>query len=207
MSDVAASDAMLGHLPAAIQHWRSTDPVLAELAESTDIDAWTLSSDAFTELATAIVHQQISIAAGRTIWARVADLTGSTPEGFLQAGEERLRAAGLSRQKTTYLLDLSQRVLDGMNLDALSAMPDDHVIRELTKVKGIGVWSAKMHLLFHIGRLDVCPWEDLGVRLGVERYYGVPEKQAAKWIQDEAQPKWSPYCSLAARVLWSARRA
>ncbi len=199
---------LLETLPEAIAHWRTTDPVLADLAESTPLERRLEDEpDPFHALVRAIVHQQVSLAAGRTIYARVADATGPTPAGILAAGEVRLRELGLSRAKATYCLDLAGRVADGWDLAALDALPDDEVVRELTAVKGIGVWSAKMHLLFHMQRPDVLPWEDLGVRLAVDRFYGVPEPLAAKWLQQEANARWSPHCSLATRVLWAARRA
>ncbi len=203
------TDPVLAHLPAAIAHWRTTDPVLAELAESDPPGAWPDDNDdAFVSLCRAIVHQQVSLAAGRTIYGRFEAAVGTVaPAHILAAGEETLRGAGLSGQKTSYLLDLSGRVQDGLlHIDALHAMDDEAATAALVAVKGIGVWTAKMFLLFHLGRLDVCPWEDLGVRLSVERFYGLPEKEAAAWIRHDAQARWSPYNSLAARVLWNARR-
>lgn len=148
------------------------------------------------------------MAAGQTIWSRVEAATDGTPEGFVAAGEQRLRAAGLSRQKAAYCLDLAARTLEGsLDWDALAALDDDEATRTLTAVKGIGTWTAKMFLIFHLGRPDVCPWEDLGVRLAVQRFYDVPATDTARWLRDEACPRWSPHNSLAARVLWNARRA
>lgn len=205
------SETQLRALPDVIRHWQTTDPVLAGLAESDPPSPWPPDADdAFTSLCAAITHQQVSLAAGRTIFARFRDAVGGavTPDGVLGAGEAVLRGAGLSGQKTAYVLDLAAKVVDGdLDLEGLADRDDEAAVAALTEVKGIGVWSAKMHLLFHLGRPDVCPWEDLGVRLAVERFYGVPEKDAAAWIRDEARPNWSPYNSLAARVLWNARRS
>lgn len=204
------TDEQLRALPEAVAHWRTTDPVLAELAESDPPSPWPPDADdAFTSLCAAIVHQQVSLAAGRTIFTRFRDAIGGTvaPDAVLASGEAPLRSAGLSGQKTSYVLDLADKVQGGdLDLAGLEDLDDDAAVAALTQVKGIGVWSAKMHLLFHLGRPDVCPWEDLGVRLAVQRFYDVPKKDAAAWLRDEAQPKWSPYNSLAARVLWSARR-
>lgn len=199
---------MLDRLPEAIAHWRTTDPVLADLAAEVQLERRPEDEpDAFCALVRAIVHQQVSLAAGRTIYARVADACGPSPEGVLMAGEEALRAAGLSRAKAAYVLDLAGRVVDGFDLDGLRGLDDAAAVAALTQVKGIGVWSAKMHLIFHLDRPDVLPWEDLGVRAAVERFYGVPAAQAATWIQQEGGPRWSPFGTLAARVLWAARRA
>lgn len=191
----------------AIDHWTKADPVLADLARSTDIPRrLEREADAFTSLVRSIVHQQVSLAAGTTIFGRVAEATGPTPDGVLAAGEVRLRAAGLSRAKVGYILDLAARVADGsLDLAALAELDDDAATAALTQVRGIGAWSAKMHLIFHMGRPDVCPWEDLGVRLAVERFYGVPMPDTTKWLKAQ-QAKWSPFNSLAARVLWAARR-
>jgi len=198
-------DALLAALPAAIQHWTSRDPVLADLARQTQVEPWPAARDPFSSLCVSIIHQQVSLAAGRTIYGRFAALVGDVTPANVMAVGEGIGAAGLSRQKTGYILDLAASAGDG-TLDGLDSLSDAEVTARLTQVKGIGVWSAKMFLLFQLGRLDVCPWEDLGVRLAVARFYGVPEAQAARWLRDEAQPRWAPYNSVAARVLWAARR-
>lgn len=204
------TDALLVLLPEAVAHWRTTDPVLAGLTEAHPLEPWQDDvSDPFVALARAIVHQQVSMAAGRTSYGRFEAAVGGAvaPGPVLAAGEAVLRSAGLSGQKAGYLLDLAGKVADGkLDLGALRDLDDEAATAALTMVRGIGVWSAKMHLLFHLARPDVCPWEDLGVRLAVERFYGVPEQEAAAWIRDEARARWSPYNSLAARVLWNARR-
>lgn len=198
---------MLDTLPVAMAHWARTDPELARLAGEVAVERREEDEpDPFRALVRAIVHQQVSLAAGRTIYGRLADRTGPTPEGILAAGELALREVGLSRAKANYCLDLAQQVDDGLDLAALSRLEDAEVIHQLTRIKGIGIWSAKMHLIFHMNRPDVLASEDLGVRLAVEKFYGVPEKQAAAWLEQEAKPKWSPHCTLACRVLWAARR-
>lgn len=198
----------LADLPAAIAHWRTTDPVLADLAEATAVEPRVEDeADPFRALVRAIVHQQVSLAAGRTIYDRVAAATGPTPEGILAAGEVRLRECGLSRAKAAYCLDLAGHVDDGFDLAALRDLDDDAVVAALTAIKGIGVWSAKMHLIFHMHRPDVLPWEDLGVRQAAERFYGLAPSESTSWLKQEARELWSPHCTLAARVLWAARRA
>lgn len=201
-------------LARAVALWRRTDPVLADLATGRHLQ-WRPEDepDRFRALVRAIVHQQVSFAAGRTIYGRLegacrgVDPAGVTPAAILGSGEPALRGAGLSRAKTAYCLDLAGKVLDGsLDLEHLDRLADEEVVAGLTQVKGIGVWSAKMYMIFQMGRTDVCPWEDLGVRLAVERFYGVPRDGTSAWIRDEARPRWSPYNSLAARVLWDARR-
>lgn len=145
------------------------------------------------------------MAAASTIFARFHEAVGRlTPRNVLDTDPEMLRAAGLSAAKVSYLIDLSQRVLGGLDL-SFPNRSDAEITRELTAVKGIGPWSAKMFMMFHLGRLDVCPWEDLGVRLAVAQFYGVPENAAQKWLKKKSE-EWSPFNSVAARVLWRARR-
>lgn len=204
-------DPLLADLPRARRRWQRTDPILADLARAHPPAPWPdANDDPFVSLARAIVHQQVSLAAGRTIYARFEAAVGGrvAPLAVLAAGEATVRGAGLSGQKTSYVLDLAARVADGeLDFAGLAALDDDAATAQLVQVKGIGAWSAKMFLLFHGARPDICPWEDLGVRLAVERFYGVDAKETAAWIRDVARPLWSPYNSLAARVLWNARRA
>ncbi len=203
-------DALLASLPAAIDDWSTTDSVLADLARRYPPHELPVEvlGDGFASLAQAIIHQQVSLAAGRTIHGRFVAAVGGVvvPSAVLEAGEVVLRGAGLSGQKASYILDLAAQTESGeLDFDGFSGMSDQMIIASLTRVRGIGTWTAKMHLLFHLQRPDVCPWEDLGVRLAVERFYGVPEKRAASWLRDEACLRWRPHNSLAARVLWHAK--
>jgi DNA-3-methyladenine glycosylase II len=164
--------------------------------------------DAFESLVQSIAHQQVSIQAGATIFRRVQLAAGgkATPEGLLAAGGDALRAAGFSRPKAAYALDLAQKVATrDVDLPRLTQMPDEEVIAQLTSVKGIGVWTAKMFLLFHLERPDVLPHEDLGLQLAVASAYHVPRAKAAKKIRDLG-PAWSPHASYASLVLWNHRR-
>lgn len=190
----------------ALARWSRSDPVLYELARSTPPPSPTLDRLApFSALVQSIAHQQVSLAAGKTIYARVAAL-GESPEAVLKAGPDALRAAGLSRPKVAYVLDLAEKaVTRTVDLEHISTLPDEAVIEQLTSVKGIGVWTAKMFLLFHLDRPDVLPFEDLGVQLAVVDAYRVPRKKAAKKIQ-ALGPAWSPYASYASLVLWNSRR-
>lgn len=190
----------------ALARWARTDPILHGLARATPPPRPTLERLApFSALVQSIAHQQVSLAAGKTIYARVAALGGS-PEALLKAGPDALRAAGLSRPKVAYVLDLAEKAMTRtLDLDHISTLPDEEVIEQLTSVKGIGVWTAKMFLLFQLERPDVLPFEDLGVQLAVAEAYGVPRKKAARKIQ-ALGPAWSPYASYAALVLWNSRR-
>lgn len=190
----------------ALRKWSRDDAVLHGIARRVPPPAPAFVTETpFQALVQSIAHQQVSLAAGKSIYARVNAL-GGTPEALLKAGPEALRGAGLSRPKVAYVLDLAERALTGsVDLVHISAMPDEQVIEQLASVKGIGVWTAKMFLLFQLARPDVLPHEDLGLQIAVAQAYRVPRKSAAKKMQ-KLQPAWSPYCSYAALVLWNARR-
>ena len=202
-------DPLLALLPKAKRRWAKSDPVLHAIARSTPPPARTLQLDEpFHALVGSIAHQQVSLAAGRAIFARVDEAAGgrATPESILKAGPEKLRAAGLSRPKVAYVMDLAQKQITGeVDLGALQAMDDETAIATLTKVKGIGVWTAKMFLLFHLHRPDVHVPEDLGVQIAVSMAYKVPRSRVQAKLA-KLQPLWTPYNSLAALTLWNWRR-
>lgn len=191
----------------ALRKWSRADPVLHALARRVPPPAPAfVTATPFEALVQSIAHQQVSLAAGKSIFGRVSAL-GTTPEALLKAGPDALRAAGLSRPKVAYALDLAQKAATGsVDLDQIATMPDEEVVLQLTRVKGIGVWSAKMFLLFQLARPDVLPHEDLGLQIAVAKAYRVPRAKAASKML-KLKPAWSPYCSYAALVLWNARRA
>ena len=163
---------------------------------------------AYDTLVRAIVHQQLSVKAGQTIAGRVRDLTPGpnfpTPAQVLEFPPETLRACGLSNAKVGFVRDLATRVDDGrLKLAGLKRMTDDQVIEELIKVKGIGVWSAHMHLIFHLNRLDVLAVGDLGLRMGAAKLYGLEEYATPAELTEIAEP-WRPYRSMGAYYLWRA---
>ena len=163
--------------------------------------------DAYGALVRTIVGQQISTKAARSIYNRLAALFGDrppTPEELLAADEDALRAAGLSRPKIRYLRDLGTRVLEGdLDLGALHDLPNDEVAGRITAVKGLGRWSADMFLMFHLGRPDVLPVGDLGVRRAVEKAYGLPALPDEDALRTLADP-WRPHRTLASLYLWES---
>ena len=167
-------------------------------------------TDPYGALLRAIVGQQLSTIAARTIYARVLDLFGGrvpTPRELLDVSEEAMRGAGLSRAKVLYLRDLAERVEDGrLKLDRLPKLSDDEVSAELTAVKGIGQWSADMFLIFQLQRKDVLPVGDLGIRRAVERLYKLPKIPDAPTVLGIGEP-WRPYRSLASLYLWQSLSA
>jgi DNA-3-methyladenine glycosylase II len=163
-------------------------------------------ADRYGALLRAIVGQQLSTRAARAIYGRLIERFGGrppTPEEVLATDPDELRAAaGLSRAKVAYLRSLAEHVRDGsLELDRLEELPDEEVIAELTAVRGIGTWSAHMFLMFTLGRPDVLPVGDLGLRRAVMVRYGLPELPAPAVIERIAEP-WRPYRTLACLYLW-----
>lgn len=162
--------------------------------------------DHYGTLVRAIVGQQLSTKAARSIFTRLTDrFEGHTPTPLqvLEDDPEELRlAAGLSRPKVGYLRSLAEHVLSGeLELDRLDELPDEQVIAELVAVKGLGVWSAHMFLMFHLQRPDVLPVGDLGIRKAIQRAYALKEMPGPAEMETIAQP-WRPHRTLACRYLW-----
>jgi DNA-3-methyladenine glycosylase II len=145
------------------------------------------------------------VKAARSIYDRLCALFGGRtpqPAELLAADPDRLRECGLSRPKIAYLRDLATRVEDGeLELARVAVLSDEHVVEELTRVKGLGRWTAEMFLIFHLGRPDVLPVGDLGIRRAVERAYGLAELPEAAELERIAAP-WRPHRSLACLYLW-----
>ena len=203
-----AVDPLLAALPKARRKWAKSDPILHKLSKAHPPTSRSVEkAPPFAALVGSITHQQVSLAAGRTIYARVEIASGGavTPKAILAAGPEKLRAAGLSRPKVAYVTDLAQKATSGeVEFERFPEMEDADIIEELVAVKGIGVWTAKMFLIFHLDRPDVNPHEDLGVQIAVAQAYKVPRARAAKKIAAMA-PFWAPYNSVAALSLWHWR--
>ncbi len=164
-------------------------------------------ADAYGALLRAIVGQQLSTKAARTIYGRVLELFGGKPPSpaqLLEAGEEDLRAAGLSGRKVEYVRDLATHVLDGeLELDRLEDLGDEEVIEEIVAVRGLGVWTAEMFLLFHLERPDVLSGGDLGIRKAIQIEYGLEEMPTPTKVIEIGEP-WRPHRSLASLYLWES---
>jgi DNA-3-methyladenine glycosylase II len=162
-------------------------------------------AEPYGALVRSIVGQQLSTKAARTIYERLIALFGGrtpTPAELLAADPQEIRAAGLSRPKVGYLRSLAEHVRSGeLELERLTELPDEEVSAQLTAVKGLGQWTADMFLIFHLGRPDVLPVGDLGVRRAVERAYGLPDLPDAGALTEIAEP-WRPNRSLASLYLW-----
>jgi DNA-3-methyladenine glycosylase II len=194
----------------AVRRLAESDPVMGALIEELgplDLEARRRGrpADPYGALLRSIVGQQLSTKAARSIYGRLTEIFGGhppTPQELLAADPERVRSAGLSRPKVAYLRDLAERIVDGdLDVEGLAELPDEEVAEQLIAVKGLGQWTVDMFLIFHLGRPDVLPVGDLGIRRAVERVYGLDEPPDAKTIERIAEP-WRPQRSLASLYLW-----
>ncbi|HVE93212.1 MAG TPA: DNA-3-methyladenine glycosylase [Actinomycetota bacterium] len=191
---------------AAVPHLRRSDPVMSRIID--EVGRCRLKAgargDHFTSLARAIVGQQLSAKAAETIWQRFLALHPDgrrvLPADVLAIPDADMRAVGMSGAKTASVKDLAARVESGeLRLDRISRLPDDKVIEALVPVRGIGRWTAEMFLLFKLGRPDVWPVDDLGIRNALKRHYGLAPTSSE--MRDVAEP-WRPYRSVASWYLW-----
>jgi len=189
----------------ALLHLKGCDPVLQRLIGEVGPYAIEYLEPCFETLVKSIVYQQLSGKVARVIFNRLAAAAGVgplTPESVLKLRPARMRAAGLSQQKVAYIRDLARRTRSGeVDFGALQALPDDEVCRSLTSVKGIGVWTAQMFLIFALRRVDVLPSADLGIRAALRKLYGLPELPKPAQIEELAR-EWRPYSTVASWYLW-----
>jgi DNA-3-methyladenine glycosylase II len=195
---------------------RAADPVLGQLIDAYGIDGLGdrrrgRPRDHYGVLVRAIIGQQLSTKAADAIYGRLTERYGGrppTPEEVLADDPDELRtSAGLSHAKVGYLRSLAEHVLDGsLALDKLSRLPDDEVIAELVAVKGIGLWSAQIFLMFHLQRPDVVAIGDLGIRRAVMLAYGLDAMPTPAEVQERAEP-WRPHRTLACLFLWRSLHA
>lgn len=209
----------------AVTHLKKSDPVLRAIIERVGPCRMRFGAPEFHSVAEAIVYQQLNGKAAETIFKRFAALAGepSTPEGILKLSDEQMRGAGLSKQKTAYLKDLAAKTSSGvLDFARLPELPDEEVIAHLTQVKGIGVWTAQMFLMFSLKRENVLPTGDFAIRMAMYRHYldarrAKAEKSAAVKKDRKRKIKlptpaqmekiaksWEPYRSVACWYLWQS---
>jgi len=194
---------------AAVRHLKRSDPVLAAIIDRVGPCRYTsrATGSHLDSLVRAIIGQQLSTKAAATIHSRVVALVHAEqplPEHWLALDDPAMRSAGLSRQKIAYIRDLARHVQDGsLPLAHLHDLEDDEVIRDLTSVKGIGVWTAQMFLMFRLNRPDILPVLDLGIRNAFKRAYRLRKDPTAKRMNAIAK-SWAPYRSVASWYLWQS---
>lgn len=188
----------------AVAHLKKCDPVLRAIIERVGPCRMEFGPAEFSSLAEAIVYQQLNGKAAVTIFKRFIALAGEplTPEGILKLSDELLRNAGLSKQKSSYLKDLATKTAAGiLDFSRLPALSDDEVIEHLTQVKGIGVWTAHMFLIFSLRRPNVLPTGDYGVQMALKKHYRKRKLPKPKDMEKIARA-WEPYRSVACWYMW-----
>jgi len=188
----------------AVNHLKKSDPVLRAIIDRVGPCRMEFGEPQFHSLAEAIVYQQLNGKAAVTIFKRFAALAGEplTPAGILKLTNEQMRAVGLSKQKSAYLRDLAERAVRGdLDFSRLPKMKDDDVIQHLTQVKGIGVWTAHMFLMFTLRRPNVLPTGDFGIQTAIKKHYNKRKLPKPKQMEKIAK-SWEPYRSVACWYLW-----
>ena len=192
------------HHRKAVNHLRTADPVLAAIIERVGACRMEFGEPTFHALAESILYQQLNGRAAATIMDRFTALAGDplTPKGILKLSDAEMRGVGLSRQKTSYLRDLAEKTQAGvLQFDRLPGMTEKEVIEHLTQVKGVGVWTAHMFLMFTLRHPDILPTGDYGVQAAMKKHY-----KKRKWPKPDVMMKiaktWAPYRSIACWYLW-----
>ncbi len=188
----------------ATQHLKQSDPVLAEIIESVGPCRMQFGEPTFHSLAESILYQQLNGKAAETIFNRFTALAGDPlkPQGILKLTDAQMRGVGLSRQKTAYLRDLAEKTASGLlDFTRLVDLPEEEVIAHLTQVKGVGVWTAHMFLMFSLRRADILPTGDYGIQAAIKKHY-----KKRKWpkpaVMEKIARPWAPYRSIACWYLW-----
>jgi DNA-3-methyladenine glycosylase II len=188
----------------AINHLKKADPVLRGIIERVGACGMEYGEPTFHNLAEAIVYQQLNGKAAVTIFNRFTDAAGDpvTPAGILKLTLPQMRAVGLSKQKSSYLRDLAAKTESGLlDFAKLQGMEEAAVIEHLTQVKGVGVWTAHMFLMFTMRRPDVLPTGDYGIQVAMKKHYRKRKLPKPKDMEKIAKA-WSPYRSIACWYLW-----
>jgi len=196
-------------LEKAAAYLQEHDPVLAPVIIERGTATLQPHKNYYQELVDSIISQQLSVHAARAIENRFRDLFGGhfpAPEEILSTDIETLRGLGFSRAKAAYVLDLAQHIVDGkVKFDHLDTLSNEEVIAELTAVKGIGVWTVHMFLMFCMGRTDVLPVGDLGIRNGIRKLYDLDHAPTPVEISEIAEKnQWHPYEAIASWYVWQS---
>jgi len=196
-----------GQLKSGQAHLSGVDPHLRTIIAIYGDCTIAPHTNYYEALAGSIISQQLSVKAAATIWKRFLGLfddTMPTPEQILATDIEAIRSVGASYAKARYIQDLALHILNGeLDLAHIATLDNETVIAQLTAVKGIGEWSAHMFLIFSLGRLDVLPWGDLGVRKSMQTVYGLTALPSrSEMMAVASEHNWAPYESIAAWYLW-----
>lgn len=190
-----------------VAHFKNVDRKIYNLSQQFDPSLWAKVSDShnyFENLCHSIANQQLSVKAAATIWQRLITLLNEqpfTPEVLVSHSVESLRSIGLSRPKAGYILGISQAALDGkIDFESLDQYSNGDIIKKLTELKGVGVWTAEMFLMFTLNRSDIFSTGDLGLKRAIEKLYDQKDPSIEKLL--EISLPWAPYRTYASRLLW-----
>lgn len=194
-------------IAAAVDYLKTHDPILAKVIAAHPLPSFIPHTQYYQELVESIVSQQLSVKAAAAIVKRFRELFGKefpTPTEILEHDIETYRSVGLSRQKAGYIRDLAEKVQNGtIHFNHLDTLTNQEIIDELTQIKGVGVWTVHMFLMFCMGRLDVFPVGDLGIRNGMKALYDLEPKPSPEEMQEIATKyQWHPYESVASWYVW-----
>lgn len=194
-------------LQTAAKHLAAHDPILASVIAPSPLPDLVPHTNYYQALVSSIIGQQLSVKAASSIrrkFTALFDDTFPTPQQIIEADFDALRGAGLSRAKISYIRDLAEHILAGtVVFDTLDSLSNDQIIAELLPVKGIGEWTVHMFLLFCMGRLDVLPMGDLGIRSGIQKLYGLEKLPTPDEVRTIAKENnWHPYESVASWYIW-----
>lgn len=191
----------------ALKHFKKNDLILYEAALKIELPDWKKPDDPFIDLIESIISQQLSIKAADTIFNRFKKLFPKekiAPIYLLKLNDIKIRECGISFNKIAYIKGIAQAIIDKkIDFETLEKLDDEEVIQELVKLKGIGVWTAEMYLMFTLGRPDVFSTGDLGLQNAMVKLYKL-EKKPKKEILLEISYRWSPYRTIASRILWKS---
>lgn len=187
-------------------HFKSCDPILYSYIEKIELIERTSSENLFLDLCESIISQQLSTKASDTIFGRMLKLIRGklTPQKLLKLSDKKLRGCGISYDKIKYLKNLSSKISKKeLILENLDKLSDEQIITELTKVKGIGRWTAEMFLMFSLSRQDIFSHGDLGLRRAIQKMYGFKKEPSVKQMEKIIK-NWRPYRTYASRILWKS---
>jgi DNA-3-methyladenine glycosylase II len=188
----------------ATNHLKKSDPILRAIIERVGPCRMQFGPAEFASLAESIVYQQLNGSAAATIFSRFEALAGDplTPDGILKLTDAQLRGVGLSKQKSSYLKDLAEKTASGLlDFAKLPELPDEAVIEHLTQVKGIGVWTSHMFLMFSLRRPNILPTGDYGIQVAMKKHYKKRKLPKPKDMEKIARA-WEPYRSVACWYMW-----
>lgn len=191
----------------ALEHFKNNDPIIYKLALNIKLTAFTKPEDPFVDLVDSIISQQLSGKAAATIFGRFKKLFPNekiTPQKLIKVPNEKIRSAGISYGKISYIKGIAKEIVDGkLDLSEMEKLNDEQVIEEMIKLKGVGVWTAEMFLMFTLNRPDIFSAGDLGLQNAVIKHYKIEDKLSREKLL-EISSRWSPFRTTASRILWKS---